>query len=108
VNTNTCHSQRNLYRVNHKIWNALAPTTGEQTCGRVRSSHTAPGGVKLNAHKLNLKEALRVARCQPGGAVIYTESWPATQDSVFDVYSEQRVLRYQEVLAKIKKEHQGA
>lgn len=57
-------------------------------------------GDKLNNTHLSIAGAIYVASRVPGGGVIF----PTSSES-FDVYSEQRVRRYQELLKQVKKEH---
>ena len=92
-----CHSQRNYYRAHLKIW-ALSQTAGEQSTGRFRISRSKPNGEPLNAQRLTVEEAIQIALKQPEGGVVY-----CTSKGTADVYSEQLILRYREVLAQLKR-----
>jgi hypothetical protein len=92
-----CHSQKNLYRANHKCWQTIGLTPGEQTCGSWRLTRETPKGTKLNNVRLQWPDALYVAMAQPGGAVIHK-----LDGGVFDVYSQQRLERYREILSQIQ------
>lgn len=97
---NPCHSQKNLYRAHPKIWDILGRTEGEERCGRVRFAREKPPGDKLNAGHLSRQAAIYVAARVPGGGVIH-----ATSSESFDVYSEQRLTRYREILQQVKAAH---
>ena len=94
----TCHTQRNPYRVREKTWLALGPTKGEQSCGYVRMSSEVPDGDPVNeSRKLSKEEAIYIAMQQPGGGVIHCyngDNW--------NVYSETRAVRYKEILRQLK------
>jgi len=47
---------------------------------------------------LSFEEALKIAAKQPGGGVVHR-----TSKDTADVYSEQLILRYREVLAQLKR-----
>lgn len=96
--TDPCHSQKHLYREQPKCWSTLGRTTGEQTSGHWRLTRETPRGTKLNNIRLQWPDAIYVAMQQPGGAVIHK-----LEGGVFDVYSQQRLDRYREILSQIQR-----
>ena len=94
-----CHTQLNCYDAHLKIW-GLSPTRGELLCGTFRYSKAKPEGEKLNNTHLSRATAIYIASRVPGGGVIYS-----TSSESFDVYSEQSILRFHEILRRVRKEH---
>lgn len=94
-----CHSQLNCYDARLKIWGVFQ-TEGELSCGTFRYSKHKPEGEKLNNAHLSRTTAIYIASRVPGGGVIHS-----TSSESFNVYSEQRILRFREILKRVRKEH---